>query len=151
LSLNIFVILKENVLGEKILSIEEMKEKIQMEIINSMTDEIEINILQQKEVILNLGKELLTTFTNAKSNVMMFEMKSETKDEMQRIRKKYDESVTEVEKAMRLHRYVINNHKELKRILTGWFNDEHESLARINLEIEETFNRKELDKKDKDN
>lgn len=145
----IFVILKENRLDVISLSKEDTIKMIKEIIIDSTVDEIEISVLQEKEDILTLGKELVTLYAKAERR-FTDQINNDVMEEMSKVQSAYTKAVLDIEQAMKAHRYIKQNARSVDTLVSNWLKSDNEKLSEIYMEIEEFFTRKELDKKDKD-
>lgn len=118
-------------------------------IINSAVDEIEVSVLQKKEDILTLGKELVTLFAKAE-RTFPDQINNEVMEEMSTIQSAYSKAVLDIDQAMKAHRFIQNNARKVDTLVSSWLKSDNEKLSEIYMEIEEFFTRKELDKKDED-
>lgn len=122
----------------------EMKEKVENEILERLIDDIEVDILRKKEELYKVGTNFVRTFAqDIAFNGSRFT--SETQDKMDIDRKKYVDQISEMHNLIKLHNVVKNRQDEILETINGWLRKENFDLVKINNYIEESFNRDSLD------
>ncbi|MGB4589515.1 MAG: hypothetical protein WBI17_09835 [Clostridiaceae bacterium] len=126
---------------------DEMKQALELEILAKLIDEVEIAILEKKAELLLLGKEFVSIVVKEHTSGSV-KFKDEAQDDMENIRKQYNDLVQDISKQVKLHHYIIMNHEEISDYLNGWLRTENYEIVKINKYINESFERKILDIKE---